>query len=395
MILATDKVKPHWKILRYKFPRPSQCLMHSPSHSPQITCFRLIVILSDSKHDGINYTDMDKAPVSKGLLGTSVVTSIALNIPLQNYQPYFIYTTQQILQKQQIWRLFTSKLAFLDMKDLFICSLLIYYFRIFERRFGSRKFASYLLGTGLLATLLELLCLYLCQNFLDFDITSVPSGPLCLVFPMFVPYYYDIPRVAMTTIVGVPVTGKTFTYILGLQIASTSAESRLAAVCSIVAGLLWRLNFVKLQTVIQIPKCVAKVCDATIGRLLKSSPPKNTRLPMGATLELQRQEQLDRLEQQMLWSTFQNPNHLPNGNAQQQNLFQGLFGNNNIQENLRQRYNTAAAAQLENQEPEQPVSEEQVQQLVDMGFNADRVRTALRMSNNDVTTATSVLLRDL
>jgi len=34
----------------------------------------------------------------------------------------------------------TSKLAFLDLKDLFVCSVLIYYFRMFEKRFGSRKF---------------------------------------------------------------------------------------------------------------------------------------------------------------------------------------------------------------------------------------------------------------
>ncbi|ESP04824.1 hypothetical protein LOTGIDRAFT_109671, partial [Lottia gigantea] len=252
--------------------------------------------------------------VTKGVLATSILSSFALTFPLHYHRQYFIYTSDQIFQKQQLWRLITSKLVFLDVKDLFICSLLIYYFRIFERRFGSRKYASYLLSTGFLATLLELLCLYVCQ-LLETDITSLPSGPLCFVFPLFIPYYFDIPRVAMTTILGVPVTGKTFTYILGLQIASTTAESRLAALCSIIAGLLWRINFLKFQSVILIPNCVGQVFEKTIGRLLRSKPPKNIRLPMGATLELQRQEQLDRLEQQMLWQTFQNPNHLANNNV--------------------------------------------------------------------------------
>ena len=40
----------------------------------------------------------------------------------------------------QFWKVFAAKVAFLDIKDLFVCSLLLYYFRVFERRFGSRKF---------------------------------------------------------------------------------------------------------------------------------------------------------------------------------------------------------------------------------------------------------------
>ena len=40
----------------------------------------------------------------------------------------------------------------------------------------------------------------------------------CLVFPQFVQFFLMIPRVAASSILGVPVTGKTFTYILGLQV---------------------------------------------------------------------------------------------------------------------------------------------------------------------------------
>lgn len=38
-------------------------------------------------------------------------------------------------------------------------------------------------------------------------------------------------------------------------------------------------------------------------------------------------------------------------------------------------------------------SEDQVQQMVDMGFNQEQVRHALQMSNNDVSMATNVLLQ--
>jgi hypothetical protein len=58
----------------------------------------------------------------------------------------------------------------------------------------------------------------------------------CLVFPQFVQFFIMIPRVAANSILGVPVTGKTFTYILGLQLASANAEYRLATVCAVVSG---------------------------------------------------------------------------------------------------------------------------------------------------------------
>lgn len=41
----------------------------------------------------------------------------------------------------QLWSLLFGRLVCLDVKDSFCSALLIYNFRIFERRFGSRKFA--------------------------------------------------------------------------------------------------------------------------------------------------------------------------------------------------------------------------------------------------------------
>lgn len=38
------------------------------------------------------------------------------------------------------------------------------------------------------------------------------------VFAFFVPYFCDIPRVAVTSVLGIPVTGKSLIYIIGLQV---------------------------------------------------------------------------------------------------------------------------------------------------------------------------------
>jgi len=39
-----------------------------------------------------------------------------------------------------------------------------------------------------------------------------------IIFALFVPYFCDIPRVAVTHIWGVPFTGKSVAYVIGLQV---------------------------------------------------------------------------------------------------------------------------------------------------------------------------------
>lgn len=263
-----------------------------------------------------------------------------------------------------------------------------------------------------MSTALEVSVMFLFQH-LEIKLQSFPSGPLCLLYPLFIPYYFEVPRVVFGHIFGIPMTGKSFHYILGLQIASSSKESILVALCGIISGFLWKANFLKVQS-IMIPKFVARLFGCTVQKILDSNPPKDLNKPIGATREIQRQEQMELLEQQMIWQSFQQrpqQNGWFNFNREQQNNIPGIFGNglNNGQlgngpvdnnglfgngpvENqglfgLRHRRHTA-----ENQPVE--ISEDQVQQLTDMGFSEERVRHALQISNNDISSATTVLLQE-
>ncbi|CAG2218577.1 Ubiquitin-associated domain-containing protein 2 [Mytilus edulis] len=164
-------------------------------------------------------TGFYKSPSSKGLLTATLLSSFALNFPFQQYRHYFWYNPHLIVEKQQLWRIFSSKVAYLDLKDMCCCSILMYYFRIFERRYGSRKFLSYMLSTAIISTALELSVIYLFQH-LQIKLQPLPSGPLCMLYPLFIPYYCEVPRVVFGHIFGIPMTGKSFHYILGLQIAS-------------------------------------------------------------------------------------------------------------------------------------------------------------------------------
>lgn len=60
-----------------------------------------------------------------------------------------------------------------------------------------------------------------------------------------------------------------------------------------------------MQTIFRIPSIIAKIFQTIFGNILDSPPPPEENLPMGATLELQRQERYDQLEQQMLWQSMQ------------------------------------------------------------------------------------------
>uniref|UniRef100_A0A8W8IRJ5 UBA domain-containing protein n=1 Tax=Magallana gigas TaxID=29159 RepID=A0A8W8IRJ5_MAGGI len=314
-----------------------------------------------------------KAPVCKCILGASFLSSVLINFPLSQYRHLCVYDYSLIVEKHQLWRLITARVAFLDVKDLMIAQLI---------------------GFFLFGSALELCAVHICK-LLQFNMVPLPSGPLCFIYPLFVPYFMDIPRIELGNVLGIPMTGKSFQYFLGLQVASGSLETIIVAVCGIISGILWRKNFLKIQQLIVIPNTVASLVYKVFGRFIESAEPKDSVLPMGATLELQRQERMDQIEQQVLLQSIrdQGPLYNPNqGAAYNPNQNgPGLFGALNdeipyadLDEGLRHR----------NVPAPDPPSDEQIQQLVDMGFTEERVRRALLMSHNDLNNATNFLLQE-
>ncbi|GFN74173.1 hypothetical protein PoB_000067900, partial [Plakobranchus ocellatus] len=295
-------------------------------------------------------------------------------------------------------KIFLSKVVFLDLPDLILTSLLIYNFRIFERRFGSRKFVSHMISTTLIAIMLELAAFGI-LNHMNIRLGDMPTGLYSFVFPMYIPFYFSVPRVALTRIMGVPVTGKTLNYILGLQMASSKVETMLVVLCAVVAGLLWRANILGLQKLISVPASVGKVFDHCLGQYLDAaSAPTLPQLPMGATLELQQRERLDRLEQQMMMPALQASRRGIVGWRQPMNLAygSGVIGDANPNHSAEYQQNlTADAGNGSEGRDSIAVSEQQVQRFVEMGFSDARARQALQTSNNNPRLATNLLLQNV
>ena len=71
------------------------------------------------------------------------------------------------------------------------------------------------------------------------------------------------------------------------------------------AGILYRLNFLYIKSWTRIPSSVSSFCHQALGWLLYSRPPSEGALPMGATLEIQRQQRTEYMEQRMLLAQAQ------------------------------------------------------------------------------------------
>ncbi|KAM8976407.1 ubiquitin-associated domain-containing protein 2 isoform 2-T2 [Pelodytes ibericus] len=325
-----------------------------------------------------------KAPLSKSLLLIPSALSILLAFLFQQQQTFFVYNWQAIKEDFHIWRLISGRIVCLDLKDTFCSSLLIYNFRTLERRFGSRKFTSFLLGAWILSTLFDFLLIETVQLLFSITLSTLPSGFLAPVFALFVPFYCSIPRVQLAHILGLfPITNKTLVYIVGLQLLTSSPYMSVIAVSGLVSGLCYSWDVLKICKIFCIPSWLANLFSRTLEPFFSSEEPVNeTRVGMGATVDIQRQQRIELLDQQMMFSQIANL-----GRRQQQQGGTALW--NNLLQPWRNRH---GVNQAEPQAPPPP-PEEQVTQLMEMGFSRSDVLTALRASNNDINIATNFLLQ--
>ncbi|KAJ8256082.1 hypothetical protein COCON_G00199460 [Conger conger] len=250
-----------------------------------------------------------KAPVTKGLLIVPSAVAVLFTVILSQYQGLFLNNLQAVRRDYQVWRLVSGRLVYLDLKDTFCSCLLIYNFRIFERRYGSRKFASFLFGTWVLSALVDLLLTEALKHVLQLSVEILPSGPLGPVFALFVPFYSSIPRVQVTQVLGqVSITNKTLVYIVGLQLLTSTPLMWISCLSGLVSGLLYHCDMLRVQAVLFIPRWMARCSSYLLQPLLSGAEPaRDSALGMGATLDIQRQQQQDLLEQQLLQSQLSTP----------------------------------------------------------------------------------------
>uniref|UniRef100_A0ABI7YZW3 UBA domain-containing protein n=1 Tax=Felis catus TaxID=9685 RepID=A0ABI7YZW3_FELCA len=290
-----------------------------------------------------------------------------------------------------IWRLICGRIICLDLKDTFCSSLLIYNFRIFERRYGSRKFASFLLGSWVLSALVDFILVE--AVWYSFGIAAagnLPSGFLAPVFALFVPFYCSIPRVQVAQILGpLSITNKTLIYILGLQLFTSGSYIWIIAISGLISGICYNSKMFQVHRVLYVPSWMAKFFSRTLEPIFSSSEPTaEARVGMGATVDIQRQQTMELLDRQLMLSQF--------AQVRRQRQQGGMINWNRLFPPLRQRRNVNYQDDRRSEQQASPpleVSEEQVARLMEMGFSRGDALEALRASNNDLNVATNFLLQ--
>ncbi|XP_041483090.1 ubiquitin-associated domain-containing protein 2-like [Lytechinus variegatus] len=371
-------------------------------------------------------------PVSKALLILGSVVSCCLVLLGPKYQNYFVYSNDYLLAGREPWRLLTCKLAFLEIHSLLLGASLIYHFRVLERRYGSAKFISFLLANSLFSVGVEAATIFALEALEYRVLPQTLCGPQSIVLSMFVPFFMDIPNVSTQThFLADVVAGKWISYILGVYLTTLTHTTPVAIAYGIMAGILYRLNFLYIKNWVMIPKVMASFSQGLFGWLLSSRPPSEGALPMGATLEIQRQQRMELLEQRMLLAQAQRFRSIHRQNAIRRPIRQTFPLRRNESSSSPHQQNSmrngehnggvnfpppnGSTPPSTNPPSPSPVpisdqpstsrsddsslhgshaEEDKIQQLVDMGFNRGAVMQALSMSNNDVTMATTVLLQE-
>jgi len=330
------------------------------------------------------------APVTKFVTGASIVGHVALHVPMFASMKSALHCNlTRVFESGQLWRLVTSKLVFLDTKDAIFCLILLYQFRVFERRYGSRNFTSHIIATSVITALAEILLTQayssLSGNSHHLPITSFAIGPFGAILPLFVNYFFEIPSLSNLNMFSI--SSKSMFYLIGGQVALSSTNHSIVFVASLLAGLWMRNNLFMVKKWIRVPVLLASLTDRLFGWMVRSGEPSSKSELLGATLEIQRTQAAELMEQRMMRQQqvlFEERNRRMNRVGQG---FQEQLVNNQF---FPQRPGDRAVPPILRRGPEP--SEENIQMLVDMGFDRGRVMQALRQTGNDVQSATAVLL---
>eukprot|EP00096_Caligus_rogercresseyi_P011479 TRINITY_DN4519_c0_g1_i1.p1 TRINITY_DN4519_c0_g1~~TRINITY_DN4519_c0_g1_i1.p1 ORF type:complete len:240 (-),score=34.22 TRINITY_DN4519_c0_g1_i1:301-1020(-) len=232
---------------------------------------------------GIFHIHFYRAPISK-LLSLYVFSS---HILLQYRPPQSLKCSiPRKLDSETLLQILWSKVGFIDRTYAVLAIVLLYQFRIFERRYGSLKFSSHLLSFFVLSVTLEagLSALLRSDGYLS-------NGPFGIFVPWFVSFYYEIPPL-LNSLGGV-ISQKLKVYLIGILLFALSLENSVAFMAAIFSGILCQVNFLWIRKFLRVPACLGSL-------LLRASwiveSPLSPQLePLGATLEIQRAMQMEQV----------------------------------------------------------------------------------------------------
>ncbi|CAN1173527.1 Rhomboid-like protein 20 [Linum perenne] len=195
----------------------------------------------------------NNAPVTRAFVVASTAFTVLFGIKGRSAK--FGLSYQDIFGKLRVLKLIASVFAYSSTPELLFGLGLLYYFRVFERQIGSNKYSVFILFSTVGSLLFEVLALSFLK---DPALNLLVSGPYGLIFASFVPFYFDIPVTTWFRVFGIRFSDKSFIYLAGLQLLLSSwKRSVIPGICGILAGSLYRLNFLGIRKA-KFPEFMAK-----------------------------------------------------------------------------------------------------------------------------------------
>jgi len=193
------------------------------------------------------------APVTRSLALGMVAMSIGASLlDIKHY--FYISVGTHIWKHRQLWRIFTYQLCYTNSSEVLFAAMALYNMRFIEQLWGSRKYASFVMVTGLLTAVAPPLLMALIIRPLSFGaIDYMPAGPTPIIFAILAQYHALVPhtykyKVALSTAApsggdtaGITFSDKSSRYLMALQLALFQMPgSLLGATVGWVVGYLWR-----------------------------------------------------------------------------------------------------------------------------------------------------------
>eukprot|EP00127_Corallochytrium_limacisporum_P002158 Clim_evm52s108 gene=Clim_evmTU52s108 len=168
-----------------------------------------------------------------------------------------------------------SRFAFPSAGALCFGCVLLYYFRLLERNFSSRKFAVYLIFTGTVSTAVDVA--------LDFalsyaknpyiSLTGSSGGALtALIMASLVQLIMTVPATERVTYSNVTFTNKQVVCLMALAYITAAWPCTPSVVGGLVGGWLYGINLLAIRE-LSMPKSVARFFDSTFGAFFGQPPP--------------------------------------------------------------------------------------------------------------------------
>jgi hypothetical protein len=215
----------------------------------------------------VSTSGFHKAPVSKAVIAITTLISLAISATHNGF--YLSITSKALFVRFEYWRILSYQCCFSTAGELVVGLALLYQFRLFERHWGSRKFGTFLVLSYGISAILGCCALLLAQG-MQRRLDALPLGPYGPIFSLLVQWFFDIPVSHSVSLMGIPVSDKSFCYLLAVQLAMTfQPASFVAAGIGTLVGLIYRMSPLRR---LLLPKSVCTLFGKIVLPIIETAP---------------------------------------------------------------------------------------------------------------------------